>query len=122
MPKLGHLLIRVPATGPPGQAASDGHPSQLELAVLVRGLRVQAIAATGPRSSGVAGFDLARAAGTIAAAGRAELAVEMDGVLMPVGYVRPRRLAPGVELLAPGPDGPRRETAAPPDLFSPTRR
>jgi hypothetical protein len=42
---------------------------------------------------------------------------------MPVGYVRPRRLAPGVELLAPGTDEPAgRETAAPPDLFSPTRR
>jgi hypothetical protein len=45
---------------------------------------------------------LARAADTIAAHGHAELAVGMDGVLMPVGYVRPRRLVPGVELLASG--------------------
>jgi hypothetical protein len=126
IPKLGHLLIRVPATSPPGQAGQAGRrgqPSRLELAVIVRGQRVQAIAATGQPCAGVAGFDLARAAGTVAAAGRAELAVELDGVLMPVGYVRPRRLVPGVELLAPGTDEPAgRETAAPPDLFSPTRQ
>jgi hypothetical protein len=126
IPKLGHLLIRLPATsspGQPGQPGQRGHPGRLELAVLVRGQRVQAIAATGRPCSGIAGFDLARAADAIAAAGRAELAVELDGVLMPVGYVRPRRLAPGVELLAPGTDEPAcRETAAPPDLFSPTRR
>jgi hypothetical protein len=110
--KVGHLLVRVPAAGQPGQVAGSGNPSRLELAVLVRGQRVQAIEATGQHSPGLAGFDLARAAGTIAAHGRAELAVDMDGVLMPVGYVRPRRLAPGVELLASGP-------GLPPDLRAP---
>ncbi len=63
---------------------------------------MQVIEASGQQSPGLAGFELARAADTIAAYGRAELAVDMDGVLMPVGYVRPRRLAPGVDLLASG--------------------
>jgi hypothetical protein len=52
--------------------------------------------------------------------------VTMAGVRMPVGYVRPRRLVPGVELLASGAEGPAdvvmlRDAAAP-DLFSPTYR
>jgi hypothetical protein len=119
-PKLGHLVIRVPGSSPPGQATDSGIPDRLELAVLVRGQRVQVIAATGPHSPGLAGFDLARAADTIAACGRAELAVDMDGVLMPVGYVRPRRLAPGVELLASGAEVPE-DALAPRDAPAPDR-
>jgi hypothetical protein len=120
--KLGHLLIRIPAAGP---EAGSGRLGQLELAVLVRGQRAAVIAATGPPSRGLAGFDLASAADTIAGGGRAELALDMDGILMPVGYVRPRRLAPGVELLASGTepgDALTPREAPVPDLFSPTYR
>jgi hypothetical protein len=100
--KAGRLLIRIPGLSQPGLRADGGDPDRLELAVLVRGRPVQAIEASGRQSPGLAGFELARAADTIAAHGHAELAVGMNGVLMPVGYVRPRRLAPGVELLASG--------------------
>jgi hypothetical protein len=48
-------------------------------------------------------FELARAADTIAAYGRAELAVDMGGALMPVGHVRPRRVALGVDSIFNGP-------------------
>jgi hypothetical protein len=91
----GRLLIRVPAPESVGQA---GQSSTLELAVLIRGQRVQAIPVSGQQSPGLAGFDLVRAADTIAAYGHAELAVDLGDVHMPVGYVRPRRLASGVEL------------------------
>ena len=91
----GRLLIRVPAPDSAGQA---GEKSNLELAVLIRGQQVQAIPASGQQSVGLAGFDLVRAADTIAAYGHAELAVDLGNVHMPVGYVRPRRLASGVEL------------------------
>jgi hypothetical protein len=91
----GRLLIRVPAPDSAGQAEKNG---KLELAVMVRGQQVQAIPASGQQSPGLAGFDLARAADTIAAHGHAELAVDLGNVHMPVGYVRPRRLASGVEL------------------------
>jgi hypothetical protein len=93
----GRLLIRVPAPDSAGQA---GQNSKLELAVLIRGQQVQAIPVGGQQSPGLAGFDLARAADTIAAHGHAELAVDLGNVHMPVGYVRPRRLASGVELAA----------------------
>ena len=82
---------------------AHGDKGRPELAVLVRGQQVQAIEASGQQSPGLAGFELARAADTIAAHGRAELAVDMDGVLMPVGHVRPRRLALGVDSIFNGP-------------------
>lgn len=91
----GRLLIRVPAPDSAGQAAKNGEP---ELAVLIRGQQVQGIPVSGQQSPGLAGFDLARAADTVAAHGHAELAVDLGSVHMPVGYVRPRRLASGVEL------------------------
>ena len=122
----GRLLIRVPAASQAHQAAGNADPNEFELAVLIHGQQVQVIEASGPRSPGLAGFDLARAADTIAAYGHAELAVNVAGVRMPVGYVRPRRLAPGVELLASGAELPAGELvlrdAAAPDLFSPTCR
>jgi hypothetical protein len=99
----GRLLIRVPPSGQPGEEAAASNADQPELAVLVRGERVQVIEASGPLPPGLAGFELARAAGTIAACGRAELAVVMNGVLMPVGHVRPLRSAPGVESIFNGP-------------------
>jgi hypothetical protein len=99
----GRLLIRVPVARQAGQAAADRDPNRLELAVIVRGQQVQVIEASGQLSPGLVGFELADAADTIAAHGRAELAVDLGGVLMPVGYVRPRRLALGVESIFNGP-------------------
>jgi superfamily I DNA/RNA helicase len=99
--KAGRLLVRFPASGRPGPVTDNGHPSHLELAVLVRGQQVQAIEPSGLQPPGLAGFELSRAADTIAAYGRAELAVGVDGMLMPVGYVRPRRLA-GARALSAG--------------------
>lgn len=99
----GRLFIRVPPFAQPGEGAAGGDAEQPELAVLVRGERVQVIEASGPQLPGLAGFELARAAGTIAACGRAELAVVMNGMLMPVGHVRPLRSAPGVESIFNGP-------------------
>ena len=95
----GRLLIRVP----PGQVAGTGSQNLPELAVLVRGQQVQVIGATGQQPPGLVEFELARAAETIAAYGRAELAVDMGGVLMPVGHVRPRRVALGVDSIFNGP-------------------
>jgi hypothetical protein len=98
-PSAGRLLIRVP----PGEVAARGDKGPPELAVLVRGQQSQVIEASGQQSPGVVGFELARAADTIAAYGRAELAVDMGGALMPVGHVRPRRLALGVDSIFNGP-------------------
>ncbi|HEY1670228.1 MAG TPA: UvrD-helicase domain-containing protein [Trebonia sp.] len=98
-PTAGRLLIRVP----PGEVTAHGDKGRPELAVLVRGQQAQVIEASGQQSPGVVGFELARAADTIAAYGRAELAVDMGGALMPVGHVRPRRLALGVDSIFNGP-------------------
>ena len=94
-PDAGRLLVRVPT---PSEGSQAAQPNQLELAVHVRGQQVQAIAASGQQQAGLAGFELARAADTIAAHGRAELTVNVGATLMPVAYVRPRRLASGVDL------------------------
>lgn len=91
----GRLLIRVPARDFAGQGSRS---DELGLAVLVRGQRVQSIPASGQKSPGLAGFDLSRAADTVAAHGHADLALDLGGALMPVGHVRPRRLASGIEL------------------------
>jgi len=102
----GRLLIRFPPAGQPGQPGQPdgtGGSRRPELAVLVRGQRVQVIEASGQQPPGVVEFELARAADMIAAHGRADLAMEMGGALMPVGHVRPRRLALGVESIFNGP-------------------
>jgi hypothetical protein len=99
----GRLLIRVPSAGQPGQATVNSNRNRPELAVLVRGQRVAVIEASDLQSSGLAAFELTRAADTIAACGRADLAVDMGGALMPVGHVRPRHSAPGVESIFNGP-------------------
>ena len=85
----GRLLVRLPVAG------QDGQP---ELQAYVGGQHVQSIPASGQASAGLAGFELARAADTIAAHGRAELALKTAAVPMPVGYVRPRRLASGADV------------------------
>ncbi|MGH3282081.1 MAG: hypothetical protein ACRDNW_23500, partial [Trebonia sp.] len=99
----GRLLIRFPPSGPPGLVTENDSPVPPELAVLVRGQQVQVIEASGGQSPGLFGFELAHAADTIAAHGRAELAVDTGGALMPVGHVRPRRSAPGVDSIFNGP-------------------
>lgn len=86
----GKLLVRIP-----GQDRS----SRLEVAARVPGQPVQTIPASGQQSAGLVGFDLSRAADTVAKVGRAELAVGLDGQFMPIARVRPRRLATGVELV-----------------------
>ena len=96
----GRLLIRVPAAAQPGQETKNSHPDERELAVLVRGKQVQAIRASGQSFTGLAGFELPRAADTVAAHGHAGLALDLGSALMPVGYVRARRLASGVDLAA----------------------
>jgi hypothetical protein len=85
----GRLLVRNPQGGP---------MCQLMLGVYVGGERVQLIEPSGPQAAGLIGFELARAADTIAMHRRAELAVDMGNALMPVAVVRPRKLASGVNL------------------------
>lgn len=85
----GRLLVRLPVAG---------QHSQLTLEVYAGGQRVQSIAVSGQQSFGQAGFDLGRAADTIADYHRAELVLDADGVQMPVGYVRPRLLASGAHV------------------------
>ena len=85
----GRLLVRLPG---------EGQDSQPELELYVGGQLVQSVPASGQQSSGLAGFELERAADTIAAHGRAEVVLKTGGTMMPVGYVRPRRLASGVDI------------------------
>jgi hypothetical protein len=83
----GRLLVRAP-----------GLSEHAELEVWAGGECVQTIPASGQRSPGLAGYELARAGDTVAGHGRAELVLPFDGAPMPVGFVRPRRLATGAEL------------------------
>ena len=85
----GRLLVRLPVAG------QDDQP---ELQAYAGGQHVQSIPTSGQQAAGLAGFELARAADTVAAYGRAELALKTAAVLMPVGYVRPRTLASGVDI------------------------
>jgi hypothetical protein len=87
--EAGRLLIRLPGVG---------KSITPELEVCRSGHRVQAIPASGQQSPGLVGFELSRAADTIAAHGRAELVMNTGGDLMPVGYVRPRQLASGAHV------------------------
>lgn len=87
--EAGRLLVRLPEAG---------LDAQIELEIYAGGQRLQSVPASGQRSVGLAGFELERAADTIAAHGRAELVLNSGGMLMPVGYVRPRMLASGAEI------------------------
>jgi hypothetical protein len=99
--EAGRLMVRVPEAGQAGRPRVPGQPDRLELVVLLRGRQLQAIESSGQRSPGLAGFELARAADTVAAHRHAQLALDMGSdAPMPVGYVRPRRLASGVDLSA----------------------
>jgi hypothetical protein len=85
----GRLLIRLPGAG---------KSITPELEVYRSGQQVQVIRASGQQSPGLVGFELSRAADTIAVHGRAELVVNTGGDLMPVGFVRPRQLASGAHV------------------------
>jgi superfamily I DNA/RNA helicase len=84
---LGRLLVRAPGT-----AVRD------DLEVWAGAQRVQTIPASGARAPGLTGYDLARASETVAHHGRAELFLPWGQNAMPVGFVRPRRLATGAEI------------------------
>lgn len=81
------LLVRVP-----------GAPDPADLQVWVGGAHVQSIPASGQRTPGLAGYELARCGDTIAAHGRAELILPFASTSMLVGFVRPRRVASGADL------------------------
>lgn len=85
----GRLLVCLPMAG---------QRSQLELEIYAGGRKVQSIEASGQQTSGQVGFELGRAADTIAEYHRAELALNADDVRMPVGYVRPLQLASGAHV------------------------
>ena len=59
---------------------------------------MQVIPPSGQQVPGLTGYELARAAETIAHHGRAELLLPWGQSAMPVGYVRPRQLASGAEV------------------------
>jgi superfamily I DNA/RNA helicase len=86
---LGRLLVRAPG------AAVQG-----SLQVWAGRQQIQAIEASGGAAPGLAGYDLARASETIAHHHRAELYLPWGQGAMPVGFVRPRRLATGAEISA----------------------
>jgi hypothetical protein len=83
----GRLLVRVP---------DSTEPRDLE--VWVGGQRAQVIPASGQRSPGLAGYELARGGDTIAEHGRAELVLSLADAPMPVGIVRRHRVACGADL------------------------
>jgi hypothetical protein len=86
----GRLVVRLPGLS---------RPDQLQLEIQVSGKQVQVVPSSGEQSAGLAGFELTRAADTIAVHGRAELMLNIGERFMPVGFVRPRRLASGAELV-----------------------
>lgn len=84
---IGRLLIRAP-----------GKAITAELEVWAGSQRVQTISPSGQHVAGLAGYDLARAAETIAHHHRAELILPWGVTGMPVAVVRPRRLSSGAEI------------------------
>jgi hypothetical protein len=86
---IGRLLIRTP-----------GMSISAELEVWAGSQRVQTIPASGQHSTGLTGYDLDRASETVAHHGRAELILPWGRAAMPVGFIRPRRLATGAHIQA----------------------
>jgi hypothetical protein len=84
---LGRLLVRAPGTA-----------LTAELEVWAGLQPVQTIPPSGGQASGLAGYELPRASETVAHHGRAEFFLPWGHGRMPVGMVRPRRLASGAEL------------------------
>ena len=87
MADLGRLLVRAPRT-----------VVRTDLEVWAGAQRIQTIPASGEQVPGLTGYDLPRASETVAHHGRAELLLPWGHGAMPVGFVRPRRLATGVEV------------------------
>ena len=87
MADLGRLLVRAPGT-----------VVKADLEVWAGAQRIQTIPASGEQAPGLTGYDLPRASETVAHHGRAELLLPWGHGAMPVGFVRPRRLATGVEV------------------------
>ncbi|MGH3275416.1 MAG: hypothetical protein ACRDNZ_13975, partial [Streptosporangiaceae bacterium] len=84
---LGRLLVRAPGT-----------VIKADLEVWAGAEQVQVISSSGQQVSGLTGYDLARAAETVAHHGRAEFRLPWPQGAMPVGVVRPRQLASGAEV------------------------
>ena len=84
---LGRLLIRAPGTA-----------LTAELEVWAGLQPVQTIPPSGGQASGLGGYELPRASETVAHHGRAEFLLPWGQSRMPVGMVRPRRLATGAEV------------------------
>ncbi|HUY47645.1 MAG TPA: hypothetical protein VMV92_18255 [Streptosporangiaceae bacterium] len=84
---LGRLLVRAPGT-----------VVKADLEVWAGAQRIQTVPASGQQAPGLTGYDLTRASETVAHHGRAELFLPWGQSAMPVGFVRPRRLATGAEL------------------------
>ena len=87
MADLGRLLVR-----------GRGTVVRADLEVWSGAQRIQTIPPSGEQASGLTGYDLARASATVAHHGRAELLLPWGQNAMPVGFVRPRRLATGAEV------------------------
>jgi superfamily I DNA/RNA helicase len=87
VPDLGRLLIRAP-----GMALT----SDLEVWAALQ--PVQTIPPSRGQASGLTGYELPRASETVAHHGRAEFFLPWGQSRMPVGMVRPRRLATGAEV------------------------
>ena len=84
---LGRLLVRAPGTA-----------LTAELEVWAGLQPVQTIPPSGGQATGLTGYELPRASETVAHHGRAEFFLPWGHGRMPVGMVRPRRLATGAEL------------------------
>ena len=82
--ELGRILVRTPGT-----AVRD------DLQIWAGAVQVQTIPASGERAPALTGYDLTRASETVAHHGRAELFLPWARDAMPVGFIRPRRLASG---------------------------
>jgi superfamily I DNA/RNA helicase len=87
IPDLGRLLVRAP-----------GMALTADLEVWAGLQPVQTIPPSGAQGSGLTGYELPRARETVAHHGRAEFFLPWGQSRMPVGMVRPRRLATGAEV------------------------
>ncbi|MHB1594778.1 MAG: hypothetical protein ACYCO9_17805 [Streptosporangiaceae bacterium] len=90
MNDIGRLLVRTP-----------GNSVSAELEVWAGAQRIQTIPPTGQQSDGLIGYELSRAAETVAHHGRAEMYLPWGSTAMPVAFVRPRRLATGALIEPP---------------------
>jgi superfamily I DNA/RNA helicase len=84
---LGRLLVRAPGT-----------VIKADLEVWAGTQRIQVVPPSGQQVPGLTGYDLARAAETVAHHGRAEFRLPWSPGAMPVGLVRPRQLVSGAEV------------------------